>query len=98
MTGYLQSDCTADFVNDLRSMNVRPHVARNVTRCNGRSAMDGRTARHAGSAASQRIRKRIEESSGWIKIIAGLERPMVRGVDRVGRALNRPGFAGGSIS
>lgn len=74
----------ADFVNELRSMNVRPHVAQNLTRRKGRSAVDGRTTRHAGYAASQRIRKRIEESFGWIKTIAGLERPMVRGVDRVG--------------
>lgn len=76
----------ADFVNELRSMNVRPHVAQNLTRPKGRSAIDGRTTRHAGYAASQRIRKRIEESFGWIKTIAGLERPMVRGVDRVGWA------------
>lgn len=76
----------ADFVNELRSMNVRPHVAQNLTRRNGRSAIDGRTTRHLGYTASQRVRKRIEESSGWIKTIAGLERPMVRGVDRVGWA------------
>nr|WP_246161636.1 hypothetical protein [Segnochrobactrum spirostomi] len=49
-------------------------------------AIDGRTTRHAGYAASQRIRKRIEESFGWIKTIAGLELPMVRGVDRAGWA------------
>ena len=45
-----------DFVNELRSMNVRPHIARNTTR---RSAIDGRTTRHttrhAGYVASQRI-------------------------------------------
>jgi hypothetical protein len=40
-------------------MNVRPHVAQNLTRCRGRSAIDGRTTRHPGYAASQRIRKRI---------------------------------------
>jgi hypothetical protein len=35
----------ADFVNELRAMNVRPHVARNT---NGRrSAIDRRTTRHA---------------------------------------------------
>ena len=76
----------ADFVNELRSMNVRPHVAQNLTRRKGCSAIDGRTTRHAGYAASQRIRKRIEESFGWIDTIAGLERPLVRGVDRVGWA------------
>ena len=59
----------ADFVNELRSMNVRPHVAQNTTRRFGRSAIDGRTTRHAGYAASQRIRKRIEEAFGWMKSI-----------------------------
>ena len=50
------------FVNELRAMNVRPHVAQNT---NGRrSAIDGRTTRHVGYAISQRIRKRIEEAFG----------------------------------
>jgi transposase len=73
-----------DFVNELRSMNVRPHVARNT---NGRrSAIDGRTTRHAGYAASQRIRKRIEEGFGWIKTVAGMRKTRFRGRDRVGWA------------
>ncbi len=73
-----------DFVNELRSMNVTPHVAQNV---NGRSsAIDGRTTRHAGYAVSQRIRKRIEEAFGWIKTIAGQERTKFRGRERVGWA------------
>lgn len=74
----------ADFVNELRSMNVRPHVAQNLTRRLGSSAIDGRTTRHPGYAASQRIRKRIEEGFGWMKAVAGLDRPKLRGVDRVG--------------
>jgi len=68
-----------DFVNELRSMNVRPHVAQNLSRRRGRSALDGRTTRHPGYGASQRIRKRIEEGFGWIKQIAGLARPKLRG-------------------
>ena len=75
---------TRDFVNELRSMNVRPHVARNT---NGRrSAIDGRTTRHAGYAMSQTIRKRIEEGFGWIKTIAGQRKTRFRGRDRVGWA------------
>ena len=75
---------TQDFVNELRSMNATPHVAQNT---NGRaSAIDGRTTRHAGYAVSQRIRKRIEEAFGWIKMIAGQERTKLRGRDRVGWA------------
>jgi hypothetical protein len=61
-------------------MNATPHVAQNA---NGRSsAIDGRTTRHAGHAASRRIRKRIEEAFGWIKTIAGQERTKFRGCAR----------------
>jgi len=73
-----------DFVNELKSMNVRAHVAQNT---NGRrSAIDRRTTRHAGYAASQRIRKRIEEGFGWIKTVAGQSKTKFRGQDRVGWA------------
>ena len=64
-----------DFVNELRSMNVTPHVAQNTS--GRRSAIDGRTTRHAGYAVSQRIRKRIEEAFGWIKTVAGQEQDQV---------------------
>ena len=75
-----------DFVNELRSMKVTPHVAQNTS---GRSsAIDGRTTRHAGYAVSQRIRKRIEEVFGWIKMVAGLEQTKFRGCDRVGWAFS----------
>ena len=49
---------TSDFVNELRSMNVRPHVARRLRE----SAVDRRTTRHPGYATSQRIHKSIEEA------------------------------------
>ena len=72
---------TADFVNELRAMNVRPHVAQNI---NGRrSAIDRRTTRHPGYAKSQRIRKRIEEAFGWIKTVAGLRKTKLRGLPKV---------------
>ena len=74
----------ADFVNELRSMKVTPHVAQNTA--NRRSAIDGRTTRHPGYAVSQRIRKRIEEAFGWIKTVAGQDKTKFRGVDRVGWA------------
>ena len=71
-----------DFVNELRSLNVRPHVAQND---NGRrSAIDKRTTRHPGYAMSQRIRKRIEEAFGWIKTTAGRRKTRFRGRDKVG--------------
>jgi transposase len=73
-----------DFVNELRSMKVTPHVAQNTS--GRRSAIDRRTTRHGGYAISQRIRKRIEEAFGWIKTIAGQEKTKFRGCDRVGWA------------
>jgi transposase len=73
-----------DLVNELRAMNVTPHVAQNTS---GRSsAIDGRTTRHGGYAVSQRIRKRIEEAFGWIKTVAGQNKTRFRGSDRVGWA------------
>jgi transposase len=73
-----------DFVNELRSMRVTPHVAQN-TSCRS-SAIDGRTTRHGGYAVSQRVRKRIEEAFGWIKTVARQEKTRFRGRDRVGWA------------
>jgi transposase len=73
-----------DFINELRSMKVTPHVAQNTR--GRRSAIDGRTTRHAGYGASQRIRKRVEEAIGWIKTIAGQDKTRFRGVGRVGFA------------
>ena len=70
-----------DFVNELRTMKVTPHVAQNTSR---RSAIDRRTTRHPGYAASQRVRKRIEEAFGWIKTVAGQEKTRFCGVERVG--------------
>jgi hypothetical protein len=75
---------TEDFVNELRSMKVTPHVTQNTT--NRRSAIDGRTTRHPGYGVSQRIRKRIEEAFGWIKTVAGQDKTRFRGVERVGWA------------
>ena len=71
----------ADFVEELRTRNVRPHVAQNKS--GRRSAIDRRTTRHPGYASSQRIRKRIEEAFGWIKSVAGMRRTKLRGLARV---------------
>lgn len=58
---------TKDFVGDVRGLGFTPHVAQNTS--NRRSAIDGRTTRHAGHGVSQRIRKRVEEPFGWIKTV-----------------------------
>jgi transposase len=70
-----------DFVEELRTINVRPHVAQNTS--GRRSAIDGRTTHHPGYAVSQRIRKRIEEAFGWMKIVGGLRKTKLRGLPRV---------------
>src|ERR1700730_11133980 len=74
---------TKDFVQEIRNMNVTPHVAQNNNR-NGGSAIDGRTTRHAGYQTSQRKRKRIEEVFGWMKTVGMLRKLRHRGVFKVG--------------
>ncbi len=72
---------TQDFVAELREINVTPHVAQNTSR--RRSAIDGRTTRHAGYQVSLRIRKPIEEAFGWAKTVAGLRKPRHRGLPKI---------------
>ena len=73
---------TQDFVAEMRRLGVTPHVSQNSK--GRRSAIDGRTTRHAGYAVSVRVRKRIEEVFGWIKTVAGLRKTRHRGTVRVG--------------
>ena len=72
---------TQELVRDLREMKVTPHVAQNNT--NRRSAIDGRTTQHAGYAISQKKRKRIEQSFGWMKTIGMLKKVKLRGLEKV---------------
>ena len=74
---------TKDFAAECRNMQVTPHVAQNVKRSGG-SAIDERTTRHAGYAISQKKRKRIEESFGWLKTIALMRKVRHRGIHKVG--------------
>lgn len=74
---------TADFVQGCRERDITPHVACNDGRSGG-SALDGRTTRHAGYRASQRIRKRIEEGFGWSKDGRPLRKMKLTGRARVG--------------
>ena len=59
---------------------MTPHVTQNTS--GRRSAIDGRTTRHAGYAISQRIRKRVEEIFGWMKTVGGFRRTRYRGLER----------------
>ncbi len=73
---------TRDFVGTAREMKITPHVAQNTT--NRSSAIDGRTTRRAGYEISQRKRKRVEQSFGWMKIIGLLRKVKLRGREKVG--------------
>ena len=73
---------TADFVRGCRERGVTPHVAANET-AQRRSAIDGRTTRHASYDASQIVRKRIEEHFGWGKTVGRIRQTVYRGLRRV---------------
>ena len=73
---------TAAFVAEARQMNVTPHVAQNDKR--RKSAIDGRTTRHAGYKISQQKRKRVEEIFGWLKTVGGMRKLRHRGLELVG--------------
>jgi hypothetical protein len=72
---------TADFVKELPSLKITPHVAQNDT--NRKSAIDGRTTKHPNYAVSQRIRKRIEEGFGWMKTIGRIRKTMYSGIEKI---------------
>ncbi len=76
---------TAAFVADARDLGFTPHVAPNTTP--RRSAIDGRTIRHAGHQVSQSKRPRIEEPFGWIKTVGGGHK-----LRYIGRERNRAWF------
>jgi transposase len=69
---------TRDFVDTLRSMNVRAHVTQNNT--HRRSAIDARTTRHSSYPASQKKRPLIERTFGWMKAVAGMRKVKLRGL------------------
>jgi hypothetical protein len=73
---------TQAFVNDLRKLQVTPHVAQHST--GHTSAIDGRTTRHPGYAISQRKRKQVEAIFGWLKTVGLLRKTRYRGVAQVG--------------
>jgi transposase len=73
---------TQDFVADVRGLDATPHVTQNNT--GRRSAIDGRTTRHWGYQVSLLVRKRIEETFGWMKTIGGQRKTRYRGTPRVG--------------
>ena len=69
---------TKNFVKELRSLKVTPHVAQKIY-----SAIDGRTTRHEGYKTSQKIRKRVEEVFGWMKTVGGIRKTRHLGEEKV---------------
>jgi len=72
---------TRDLVARLRARRITPHVAQNTA--GRRSAIDGRTTRHAGYGISQRIRMKVEEIFGWMKTVGGFRKTRYRGLAKV---------------
>jgi transposase len=70
---------TREVVRELRQMHATPHVAQNAAPGWRRSCIDDRTTRHAGYAISQRKRKLVEQSFGWMKTVGGLRKLRHRG-------------------
>jgi transposase len=66
-----------EFIEGCRERNVTPHIAQKQ-----RSALDRRTTGSAGYAISQRIRKRIEEIYGWMKVVGGFRKTRFKGIAR----------------
>lgn len=86
---------TADFVIQCRARNITPHVAQNTRRPGG-SAIDARTARHAGYALSQTKRQMAERVHAWPKTWSTMRRAMVRGLDRM-KAQYQLALTGGNL-
>ncbi len=73
----------AEFIGELKRLNVTPHVAQNKS---GRSsAVPNEIAQSEGYALSQRKRTLIEQGFGWTKFVGPMRQVMVRGIKKVGQ-------------
>lgn len=71
---------TNAFVGAMRKRAIAPHIAK---KDNKRTAgLDRRTTNSKNYQLSQIVRKRIEQTFGWIKTIGGLRKTRLRGVAR----------------
>ena len=77
---------TKEFVKELRTLKITPHVAQNDS--NRKSAIDGRTTNHPNYTISQKIRKRIEEGFGWMKTVGRIRKTMYRGIEKIAMQLD----------
>ena len=83
---------TRDFVERAREKWATPHVAQNDGPHHG-SAIDGRTTSQPGYAISQRLRKRIEETWGWMKTVGNFRKTRWKGKQRTQLAAYMVGAA-----
>ncbi len=60
------------------------HPACGAEQDQSQESEDERTTRHAGYEVSQRKRKRVEQSLGWMKMVGMLKKVKLRGIDKVG--------------
>ncbi len=73
---------TRDFVQTVRELYIRPHVAQNSKRSGG-SAIHGRTSRHATYAVSQAKRPLIEKAFGWMQQTGGMRKTKLHSLAKV---------------
>jgi len=71
-----------EFVRQMRALDATPQVTQYTGQ--RRSAIDGRTTRHAAYRTAQAQRRRIERIFGWFKQAAGQRRTRFRGQALVG--------------
>jgi transposase len=71
-----------DFVAGVQALRVAPHIARHTKK--RRSAVPEHVARDPGYEVSQRKRKLVEESFGWMKAVGLLRQVKHRGLAKVG--------------
>jgi len=73
------------FIEGLREMGVRPHVAEyRKSMRQWPNCLRAEEREDPGFASSQRQRKRIEKMFSWIKVVAGLRKTKFLGQQRVG--------------
>lgn len=70
-----------DFIEGLRKLSVRPHVAEYEKR--RRSWLTAGEREDVGFGISQNKRKLVEQIFGWMKVVAGLRKTKFRGRRRV---------------
>ncbi|HSW62684.1 MAG TPA: transposase [Dissulfurispiraceae bacterium] len=77
----MEREALRGVIKELRDRKITPHVAMNDKR-RGVSAIGGRTSRHEGYTISRRLRKKVEEIFGWMKVVGGFRRTRFKGAQR----------------